>query len=160
MFVLSRFCSLRGLPIGLFRVSSAAGALWPPAGTLIKALNQVIMGCDIGIGAQIGPGLKLPHAVGVVIHTDARIGARFTMHSGALVGAIPEGAPVIGDDVNIAPGAKVIGVVVIGNRVRIGANSVLTHTIPGDDIVIAGVPGRVLRNATPDDDRETASITR
>ena len=48
-------------------------------------------------------------------------------------------APVIGDNVYIAPGAKIIGGVTIGNNVEIGANAVVTHDIP-DNEVWGGVP--------------------
>ncbi|MFC2064935.1 serine O-acetyltransferase [Chloroflexota bacterium] len=54
-----------------------------------------------------------------------------------------EGYPVIGDNVYIGPGAKIIGKVHVGNNVAIGANCVVTKDVP-DNAVVAGVPGRVI----------------
>jgi len=54
-----------------------------------------------------------------------------------------KGFPVIGNNVYIGPGAKIIGNVHIGNNVAIGANCVVTHDIP-DNGVVVGIPGKVI----------------
>ena len=54
-----------------------------------------------------------------------------------------KGWPTIGDNVYIAPGAKIVGNVKIGNCVAIGANCVVTTDIP-DNGVVVGVPGKVI----------------
>jgi serine O-acetyltransferase len=56
----------------------------------------------------------------------------------------PEGSPVLGDDVFVGPGAAIYGPVELGDRVQVGANAVVTSSF-GDDVVVAGVPARVLR---------------
>jgi serine O-acetyltransferase len=56
---------------------------------------------------------------------------------------VRKGYPVIGDNVYIGPGAKIVGNVHIGNNVAIGANCVVTKDIP-DNSVVVGVPGRVI----------------
>jgi serine O-acetyltransferase len=94
------------------------------------------------------------HPNGVVINPHAVIGARLTIHSSVTIGGSPTGAPVIGNDVNLAPGSRVLGAVTIGNRVRVGANAVLTKTVEGDDLVLAGIPARILRKATSNDFRD------
>jgi serine O-acetyltransferase len=53
--------------------------------------------------------------------------------------------PVIGDDVIIYAGAAVLGNILIGNNVKIGANSVVTIDIP-DDCVAVGIPARILES--------------
>ena len=50
------------------------------------------------------------------------------------------GVPIIGNDVYIAPGARVIGRIRIGNNVKIGANAVVHRDIP-DNAVVALDPG-------------------
>jgi serine O-acetyltransferase len=54
-----------------------------------------------------------------------------------------KGTPVIGNNVYIGPGAKIIGAVHIGNNVAVGANCVVTRDVP-DGAVVVGVPGRVI----------------
>ncbi len=53
------------------------------------------------------------------------------------------GCPEIGDNVEIAPGAVILGNIKIGNNVAIGANSVVDKDIP-DNAVAAGMPARVI----------------
>ena len=52
--------------------------------------------------------------------------------------------PVIGDNVHFGVGSKIIGSVVIGNNVVIGANAVVTHDVPSNSVV-AGIPAKKLR---------------
>ena len=54
-------------------------------------------------------------------------------------------APVLGDNVEVCCGAKIIGGVRIGDNVLIGANSVVLKDIPSN-CVVAGVPARIIRN--------------
>ena len=49
------------------------------------------------------------------------------------------GMPVIGDDVYIAPGAKLFGKIRVGDNVKIGANAVVHRDVP-DNAVVAS-PG-------------------
>lgn len=89
-----------------------------------------------------GPGLSLAHWGSVVISPKARIGENCLIHSDVNVGADAEGkAPTIGNDCWIGPGAKVFGPVVLGDRVRVGANAVVTESFP-DDAVLVGAPAR------------------
>ena len=41
-----------------------------------------------------------------------------------------KGFPILGDNVYIGPGAKIVGAVRIGNNVSIGANCVVTKDMP------------------------------
>ena len=52
--------------------------------------------------------------------------------------------PVIGDNVEINAGARVLGPVRIGNNVIIGANSVVVKDVP-DKCVVAGIPAQIIR---------------
>ena len=90
--------------------------------------------------ARIGPGLYIGHFGGVVISADAVIGRNATLSHQVTIGASGQGdklgVPVIGDDVYIAPGAKLFGKIVIGNRVKIGANAVIHKDIPDMAVVV------------------------
>nr|WP_246403769.1 hypothetical protein [Halomonas stenophila] len=54
----------------------------------------------------------------------------------------------VGDDVTIFPGAKFVGEGRVGNRVIVGANAVVADAF-GDDVVVGGVPARVIREVRP-----------
>ena len=54
-----------------------------------------------------------------------------------------KGTPIIGDNVYIGPGAKIFGNIRIGNNVAIGANAVVTKSIP-DYSVAVGIPAKIV----------------
>jgi serine O-acetyltransferase len=54
------------------------------------------------------------------------------------------GAPEIGNRVDIGAGAKILGAIVIGDDVAIGANAVVLENVPSNSIAV-GVPARIIR---------------
>jgi serine O-acetyltransferase len=52
--------------------------------------------------------------------------------------------PTLGSHVVVGAGAKVLGNIQIGDRVRIGAGSVVLRDVPSNTTVV-GIPGRVTR---------------
>jgi serine O-acetyltransferase len=104
-------------------------------------------GIDISHRTQIQSGLLIVHYGGIVVNSQAIIGKNCTISHGVTVGEANRGRnkgfPVIGDNVYIGPGAKIVGNVHIGNDVAIGANCVVTKDIP-DHAVVVGVPGRAI----------------
>jgi len=95
----------------------------------------------------IGPGLFIGHFGGIVVHGAAVIGRNCNLSHDVTIGQTNrgdhQGCPVIGDSVYLGPGSKVIGRVIIGSNVAIGANAVVTHDVQ-DGEVVAGVPARVI----------------
>ncbi len=128
--------------------------LWPLAMAFNKA-NTVFCNCIIGRGAEFGPGFVLIHSTGVVINADVRGGAGVMIEHQVTIGAEKRRAPVIGDDVFIGAGAKVIGSVRLGDRSRIGANAVVVHDVPADCTAV-GIPARVVRQRTNSEMTESA----
>lgn len=103
---------------------------------------------DISFRAQIGPGLTIAHYGYIIVPSNAVIGKNCSLRPGIVFGkklTAETGGPVVGDDVNIGVGTSIIGDVKIGDRVVIGANSVVTRDVPSD-CVIAGAPARVIRS--------------
>jgi serine O-acetyltransferase len=111
---------------------------------LLNVLVQVLWGIEISRHARIGPGLYIGHFGGITVSSRAVIGARCAISQSVTIGAAggPKrfGAPEIGDDVYIAPGARLFGPIRIGDNVKIGANTVVHRDIP-DDAVVALDPG-------------------
>jgi len=142
--------TVRFVAVALLRLAQALGRRVPLAGSLVKQVCHVLTGADIAYQAEIGPGLVLYHPTGVVIGPRCRVGARATIMQGVTIGSDAvvvgdesAGSPVIGDDVFIGPGAAVFGAVELGDRVRVGANSVVTSSFPAD-AVVAGAPARTI----------------
>ena len=102
---------------------------------------------EIPWGTEIGPGLQVVHCSGIVISVKVRLGRNCTISQGVTLGlterGLKQGAPVVGDDVYIGPGAKIIGNVHVGNNVAIGANCVVTGDV-SDNAVVVGVPGKTI----------------
>ncbi len=103
-------------------------------------------GISIPYSTQIDSGLYIGHSGGIVASADAVIGKNCNINHGVTVGITYggkyPGAPVIGDNVYIGPGAFVIGGIEIGNNVAIGANTVVNKPIP-DDAVVVGLSGQI-----------------
>jgi len=105
------------------------------------------LGISISPGTQIGSGFYIGHFGAIVVHPRSVIGKNCNISHGVTLGQANRGRnkgyPKLGDNVYIGPGAKIVGAVVIGNNVAIGANCVVTKNIP-DDSVVVGIPGRVI----------------
>ena len=114
-----------------------------PLAMLFNKLNVIMGGCIIGRGADFGPGFVLIHSNGVVINTAVRGGRDVKVEHQVTIGADRGVSPVLGDDVFIGAGAKILGAIRVGSRVRIGANAVVVKDVP-DDITAVGVPARYL----------------
>jgi len=107
-----------------------------PLAKLVSLLNFMIFGIEISFRCHIGPGLYFPHTQGTVIGAW-RIGDNATIYQGVTLGAREldleydeQSRPVLGNNVIIGSGAKVLGHVVIGNHAKVGANAVVIQSIP------------------------------
>jgi serine O-acetyltransferase len=97
---------------------------------------------------EIGPGLFVQHGLSTII-AARKIGRNCTVHQQVTIGYTNDtDAPEIGDDVFVGCGAKILGSVRIGDRVRIGANAVVIKNVP-DDCTAVGVPARLLPQRAP-----------
>ena len=94
----------------------------------------------------IGPGLYIPHIEGGVIVNWKKIGANCKINSGVVIGSKHNNSEiaVIGDNVEICVGAKVIGAINIGDNVIIAPNAVVINDVPSK-CVVGGVPAKIIR---------------
>lgn len=108
-------------------------------------LIQIITGIELPCEVIVGKHFIIDHFGGIVISGYASFGDNCRIRNGVVVGlkntANPI-APQIGNDVDIGAGAKILGPIVIGNRVTIGANAVVICDVPDDSIAV-GVPAVV-----------------
>ena len=109
---------------------------------VVVNFNAVMLDCGgITIGAHtlIGPNCQLL----TPDHPHNYLERRQTVETGLPIH--------IGDDCWLGGGVIVCPGVTIGNRVIIGAGSVVTHDIP-DDVVVTGNPARIIKGHRPDTD--------
>ena len=114
---------------------------------MISQLGRFFTGIEIHPGAVIGRGLFIDHGMGVVIGETAELGRNVTLFQGVTLGGTGKEKgkrhPTIGNNVVIASGAKVLGSFTVGDRVKIGAGSVVLQAVPPNSTVV-GIPGRVV----------------
>lgn len=92
---------------------------------------------------NIGGGLYIQHGFATIITAES-IGDNVWINQQVTIGYNGDRAPIIGNNVVIYAGAKVVGGVKIGNNVVIGANAVVTKDIPNNSVV-GGVPARIIK---------------
>ncbi len=103
---------------------------WTGAASLLRRVNVFLTGADLSPEADIGPGLEIFHGSGLVVGRGAVIGRGAWLFQGVTVGHSGPGCPRIGDSVKIFAGAKVLGPITVGNESVVGANAVLTRSVP------------------------------
>lgn len=95
--------------------------------------------------SQIGKGLILHHAFSTIIFPESMGDNCQIWHNVTIGRAHNKGRrPRIGNNVKICAGAVVIGDIEIGDNVVIGANAVVTKSIPAN-CVVCGNPARIIK---------------
>jgi serine O-acetyltransferase len=115
---------------------------------MLANVMKVVTGIEIHPAARIGRGLFIDHGSGVVIGETAEVGDDVTMYQGVTLGgtgfARGKRHPTVGNEVMIGSGAKLLGPIEVGDRCKIGANSVVIHDVPQNSTVV-GNPGHPVR---------------
>lgn len=97
-------------------------------------------GIEIPRSAEIGEGFYIGHYGGIIVSGLAKIGKNVTISQQITIGVSGRGdkggAPTIGDNVYIAPGAKIFGKIRVGHNAKIGANAVIHKDIPDNAIAV------------------------
>lgn len=119
-----------------------------PLEMLFNKLNAVCCNCIIGRGAEFGPGFVLIHATGIVINGQVRGGANVFLEHQVTIGAERQRVPILGNNVFIGAGAKLIGSLRVGDGARVGANAVVVRDVP-DHSTVVGIPAKVVRRRAP-----------
>lgn len=129
LYRLARWCKVRRIPI---------------LGAALARLNTLLTGAEISPSADIGPGLRVSHGVGLVVGGAAKIGADAILLHQVTLGSPSEGRvaemPTVGDGVFIGAGAKLIGAIQVGDGAKIGVNAVVTRDVPAGARVRAAEP--------------------
>jgi serine O-acetyltransferase len=115
---------------------------------LLAYLTAAVTGVEIHPAARVGRGLFIDHGAGVVIGETAEVGDDVTIYQGVTLGgtgfARGKRHPTVGNEVMIGAGSALLGPIEIGDRCKIGANSVVIHDVPPNSTVV-GNPGHPVR---------------
>ena len=116
---------------------------------------SVITGAYIPINGRIGGGLLLLHPNGIVIHQDVVIGTNCTIFQQVTIGDARSSrqkgqpVPIIGNNVEIGAGAKVLKDIRVGDYAKIGANAVVLQNVPPHATAV-GIPAKIKRVPPPE----------
>lgn len=117
---------------------------------LARAISQaarIFTGIEIHPGAKIGKRLFVDHGTGVVIGETAEVGDDVLLYQGVTLGGTGgergKRHPTIGNRVVVGTGAAILGNIRLGDDVKVGAGSVVVHSVPEGSTVV-GIPGRVI----------------
>lgn len=145
------FFSIRMLPVLIIRISLFFASMNLNAfSKFFSLINVVLFGMECSTKTVIGPGLFIPHTFGIVIGAHS-IGDNATIYQGVTIGAKEldfthqsSSRPIIGNNVTIASGAKVLGGIVVGDNVVIASNAVVINDVTSMTIV-GGVPAKIIK---------------
>lgn len=117
----------------------------------IRRCNILSAKLNLEIGTiNIAPGLLVYHyAGGCVVNGNSILGCNCHLHGNNCIGnAGPHDlqCPVIGDNVMLGVGAKVLGNVHIANNVKIAAGAVVVKDVSEEGCTVAGVPARIVKH--------------
>ena len=114
--------------------------LFDPIYAILDFLIQVLWGIEIPRSAKVGPGLYIGHYGGITVSSIAVIGRNCNLSQNITIGVsgagAKRGAPTLGDNVYVAPGARLVGKITIGDNVKIGANAVIHKDLPDNAIAV------------------------
>jgi serine O-acetyltransferase len=120
-------------------------------GLYLQSQASATFGVDIHPHAQLGQRLMLDHGTGLVIGETAQVGDGCTFLHGVTLGGTGKQRgdrhPKIGQNVLIGANASLLGNIRIGDRVKIGAGSVVLRPIP-DGATAVGVPAKIIGKAS------------
>ena len=120
---------------------------------LISQISRFFTGIEIHPAAKLGNKIFFDHGMGIVVGETAEIGDNCVIYHGVTLGGVSTSKvkrhPTLKNNVSVGAGAKLLGNIVIGNNVRIGANSVVLKDIP-DEAIAVGIPARIIPKTEED----------
>jgi len=133
---------------GNWRMDFKAKLLRAPLSLIYRGAHQgmiALWGIDLPYNAKIGRRFRIAHH-GAVFIGSREIGDDVTIRHSVTIGLKRKTerlAPIIGNRVEIGPGACIVGDIQVGDDSLVGANTVVAQNVPPGSVVL-GVPGRFI----------------
>ena len=134
----------------IYRVARAAlrrSRLLAPLVVTAQKLVEIVTGISIPAQCEIGDGLYIGHYGSIILAPEARIGHNVSLAQNVTIGVAgggdDRGAPTIGNRVFIGAHSVVVGRIIIGDDVVVCAGSVVNRSVPARAVVM-GNPARVV----------------
>jgi serine O-acetyltransferase len=116
-------------------------------------ITRFLTGIEIHPGATIGRRVFIDHGMGVVIGETAEIGDDCTLYHGVTLGGVSwnhgKRHPTLGRGVVVGAGAKILGPFTVGDKAKVGSNSVVVKAVPAGATVV-GIPARIVEARADD----------
>ena len=112
---------------------------------ILFKLIQIITGIELPCEAEVGRNFVIDHFGDIIVSGYACFGDNCRIRNGVTVGlrrVRDNRAPRIGNNVDIGAGAKLLGAIIVGDNVAIGANAVVLCDVPANSVAV-GVPAIV-----------------
>ena len=134
---------------GVWRMGIKPKLFRAPFTLLYEAMYRKIRntyGIELPYTVKLGRRVIMEHQHGIIIHGYSTIGEERIIRQGVTLGNRyvdrPLDAPQLGARVNVGAGAKMLGLVTIGDGASIGANAVVIKDIPEGKT--AGIPAKII----------------
>ncbi|HZE60391.1 MAG TPA: DapH/DapD/GlmU-related protein [Burkholderiales bacterium] len=134
----------------LYRMARAAVRRTPlarPFAVIGQKMVEIVTGISIPAQCEIGDGLYIGHYGSIILVSEARIGHNCSLAQNVTIGiaggAEDRGAPTIGNRVFIGAHSVIVGRITIGDDAVICAGSVVSRSVPARAVVM-GNPARVV----------------
>ena len=118
----------------------------------LSHITRFFTGVEIHPGAKIGRRFFIDQ--GIVIGETTEIGDDVLLYKGVVLGGTSlektKRHPTLGNNIIVGSNAIVMGAITIGDNARIGAASVVTHSVPANATAV-GIPARVSMGHTQEE---------
>lgn len=135
---------------GNWRMGIRSRLLRAPVGVAYRWMFRRIVrsyAIELEYDVRVGRRVALHHTMGIVVNGDTVIGDDCLIRAGVVLGIVApdqaDGAPRLGNRVDVGVGAVVLGPITVGDGAVIGANAVVRHDVPAGALAV-GVPARIL----------------
>jgi len=122
---------------------------------LLSRLIRHLYGAEIHWDTRIEPGISIVHGVGLVLSHAAVVGSGCILFQHVTLGESVDGtsgaigAPCLGRDVHVGPGATLLGPITVGEGTKVMASAVLMRSVSPLSLVQAPEAAVVPRRPVP-----------